>query len=96
MPSIPFPNMHNGIPKADRYPNREAYSSQESTEEPWLNITPTAVVRVTGRAGAVAAVAVARVVSLALDDDAVAVAVVAGDEQGEEEGEEEEDAVPVY
>jgi hypothetical protein len=69
-----------------------AYSSQDSTEEPTLNITPPTVVRVTRAAGAMAAVSVARSVRLALDDDAVAVMAV--DEQGKEEGDEEEDAVP--
>jgi hypothetical protein len=38
---------------------------------------------------------VARVVSLALDDDTVALVVMAFDEQCEEAGEKEEDAVPV-
>jgi hypothetical protein len=79
-------------PTTSQWPT--AYSSQESTDEPWLNITPAAVVRVARRARAVAAVAVAGVVSLALDDDLVAAAKVAVDQQRQHKGEEEEDAVP--
>ena len=50
--------------------------------------------RVTGRTRAVAAVAVARNVRLALDDDLAVAAVVLRNEEREEEGDEEEDAVP--
>ena len=59
-----------------------------------LDITPSAVVRVAGAAGAVASVSMAGVVRLALDDDAVA-AVVALNEESQKESEEEEDGVPV-